>query len=119
MPRLRGVVLGGLLVAGWPATARGEEAVTVRGTRLAAGARDEAAASSQIRGSALEGAGVSTPDVLRRETGVNVTETGGYGALSTAAIRGATAAQTSVSSQAFGSTTIPRATPISRAFRSG
>lgn len=90
------MVLGGLLVAGWPAAARGEEAVTVRGARLAAGSRDEAATSSQLRGSALEGAGVSTSDVLRRETGVNVTETGGYGALSTAAIRGATAAQTSV-----------------------
>jgi vitamin B12 transporter len=86
----------GLLVAGWPAAAAGEDAVTVRGSRLSAGTRDEAATSSQIRGSALEGAGVSTADVLRRETGINVTETGGYGALSTAAIRGATAAQTSV-----------------------
>lgn len=84
-----------MLVVLVPSSARGQD-VTVRGSRLAPASRDEAAASSQIRGTALEGAGLSTPEVLRRETGVTVTETGGYGALSTAAIRGATAAQTSV-----------------------
>ncbi|AKV02211.1 outer membrane protein, TonB dependent [Labilithrix luteola] len=91
----RGALIGLVLAVLVPSSA-GAQDVTVRGSRLSPASRDEAAASSQIRGSALEGAGLSTPEVLRRETGVTVTETGGYGALSTAAIRGATAAQTSV-----------------------
>lgn len=88
-------ILAGLFAWGWSARAVAED-VTVHGNALPSGSRDEAAASSLIRGAALRGAGQSASDVLRRQTGVSVTETGGYGALSTAAIRGATSAQTSV-----------------------
>lgn len=58
--------------------------------------RDEAVAGSVIRRPALEAPGLSAPDVLRRETGVEVVQYGGFGAPATASIRGATAAQTPV-----------------------
>ncbi|NOU35131.1 MAG: TonB-dependent receptor, partial [Polyangiaceae bacterium] len=54
---------------------------------------DETAASSVVRGRRLQSPGLSAASLLRGETGVTVNEGGGYGALSTAAVRGATAAQ--------------------------
>ena len=44
----------------------------------------------------LEGPGLRAGDVLRRQPGVAIVDSGGYGALSTATIRGATSAQTPV-----------------------
>ena len=44
----------------------------------------------------LEAPGLRAGDVLRRQPGVAIVDTGGYGSLSTATIRGATSAQTPV-----------------------
>lgn len=60
------------------------------------GPRDPDGASSVVREDRLESAGTTAADVLRAQPGVAVRETGGYGSLSTASIRGATAAQTPV-----------------------
>ena len=57
---------------------------------------DPSIAGSVIPEERLEAAGAQTPELLRTQPGVGVTETGGYGSLSTATIRGATAAQTPV-----------------------
>jgi iron complex outermembrane receptor protein len=70
--------------------------VDVRGDPLAVGAKDPFAAGSVIRADRLDAPGLSAGDVLRTQPGVAVSDTGGYGALSTASIRGATAAQTPV-----------------------
>lgn len=53
-------------------------------------------ASSRITRERLAAPGVRAPEVLREETGVQITESGGLGAPATASIRGATAAQTPV-----------------------
>ncbi len=53
-------------------------------------------AGSVVRREKLEAPGLSAGDVLRRETGVEVVQYGGFGAPATASIRGATAAQTPV-----------------------
>jgi vitamin B12 transporter len=58
--------------------------------------RDESVAGSVVRRDELEAPGLTAPDVLRRETGVEVVQYGGFGAAATASIRGATAAQTPV-----------------------
>jgi vitamin B12 transporter len=53
-------------------------------------------ASSRVTRERLAAPGLRAPDVLREETGVQITEAGGLGAPATASIRGATAAQTPV-----------------------
>jgi iron complex outermembrane receptor protein len=58
--------------------------------------RDESVAGSVVRREKLEAPGLAAADVLRRETGVEVVQYGGFGAPATASIRGATAAQTPV-----------------------
>jgi vitamin B12 transporter len=58
--------------------------------------KDRSAAGSVIPAERLQAPGLRASDVLRTQPGVAVTETGGYGELSTASIRGATAAQTPV-----------------------
>ncbi len=60
------------------------------------GAKDPGVASSVLSRERLVGPGLEAQDVLRSEPGVAVTESGGFGAPSTAAIRGATAADTPV-----------------------
>lgn len=89
-------LIAGVLALSWSARSFGDDGVTIRADPLASGTRDDEAASSLVRRSALDGAGQSASDVLRRQVGVGISETGGYGALSTAAIRGATSAQTSL-----------------------
>lgn len=68
----------------------------MRGDLLAPPPKDPAAAGSVIHEDRLQAPGLSAGDVLRTQPGVAVLDTGGYGALSTASIRGATAAQTPV-----------------------
>lgn len=58
--------------------------------------KDRAVAGSVVREERLKAPGLQAADVLRTQPGVAVAETGGYGELSTASIRGATAAQTPV-----------------------
>lgn len=53
-------------------------------------------ASTVVSGARLREPGATAADVLRAVPGVNVVEAGGYGAVSTAHIRGSTAAQTPV-----------------------
>ncbi|MDP8999408.1 MAG: TonB-dependent receptor, partial [Myxococcota bacterium] len=53
-------------------------------------------AGGVVRGDRLRAPGLQASDVLRTQPGVAVLETGGYGAPSTASIRGATGAQTPV-----------------------
>jgi vitamin B12 transporter len=60
------------------------------------GPRDPAVAGSLLPRARLAGPGLEAQDVLRTQPGVVVTESGGYGAPATAAIRGATAADTPV-----------------------
>ncbi len=60
------------------------------------GPRDASVASSVLRRDRLVGPGLQPQDVLRTQPGVVVTESGGFGAPATAAIRGATAADTPV-----------------------
>jgi iron complex outermembrane receptor protein len=70
--------------------------VEVRGDPLAPPPKDPYAAGSVLHADRLASPGLSAADVLRTQPGVAVSDTGGYGALSTASIRGATAAQTPV-----------------------
>jgi vitamin B12 transporter len=70
--------------------------VEVRGARSSAPPRDVSVAGSVITEERLRAPGLQAFDVLRTQPGVAVVDTGGYGALSTASIRGATAAQTPV-----------------------
>jgi len=58
--------------------------------------RDQAVAGSVLTRDRLVGPGLEAQDVLRTQPGVAVTESGGFGAPATAAIRGATAADTPV-----------------------
>jgi iron complex outermembrane receptor protein len=78
-----------------PAPAQPLEVVTY-GDPLAPPPKDPFAAGSVIHADRLVAPGLSAADVLRTQPGVAVSDTGGYGALSTASIRGATAAQTPV-----------------------
>lgn len=73
-----------------------EVAVVVRGQRDGASSRDPTAASTVVRGAALERPGADAADVLADVPGVQVTRTGSSADLSTASIRGATSAQTPV-----------------------
>ncbi len=58
--------------------------------------KDTAVAGSVVRRDRLVGPGLEAQDVLRTQPGVAVVESGGFGAPATAAIRGATAADTPV-----------------------
>ncbi len=58
--------------------------------------QEDALAGSVVRRERLEQPGLQAADVLRRESGVEVVQYGGFGAAATASIRGATAAQTPV-----------------------
>jgi len=58
--------------------------------------KDPTVAGSVVKRDRLVGPGLEAQDVLRAQAGVAVTESGGFGAPSTAAIRGATAADTPV-----------------------
>lgn len=80
-----------------PAWADGAGAaeVEVRGERTTA-SRDATSASTVVVGDALRAPGTSSADVLSRVPGVEVTRTGSSSDLATAAIRGATSAQTPV-----------------------
>ena len=57
---------------------------------------DSSVAGSVVDEKRLAAAGARTVELLREQPGVAVTDTGGYGALATATIRGATSAQTPV-----------------------
>lgn len=70
--------------------------VDAYGDEAAPPPKDRSVAGSVIPAERLRAPGLRTSDVLRTQPGVAVTETGGYGELSTASIRGATAAQTPV-----------------------
>lgn len=72
--------------------------VRVEGERVRAPAppRDTSVAGSVLTRERLTGAGLQAADVLRTQPGILVTESGGIGAPATAAIRGATAADTPV-----------------------
>ena len=60
------------------------------------GPKDESVAGTVLTRDRLVGPGLEAQDVLRTQPGVVVTESGGFGAPATAAIRGATAADTPV-----------------------
>ncbi len=60
------------------------------------GPKDAAVAGSVVTRDRLAGPGLEAQDVLRTQPGVAVTESGGFGAPATAAIRGATAQDTPV-----------------------
>jgi len=70
--------------------------VTVHGAAPAYGARDGTALSTIVAGEELRRPGASAAEVLARVPGVEVTRTGSSSDLSTAAIRGATSAETPV-----------------------
>ena len=58
--------------------------------------KDSGTAGSVVHRDRLQAPGLESADVLRLQPGVTVFDTGGHGAPSTAAIRGATSAQTPV-----------------------
>ncbi len=68
--------------------------VEVRGEPIATPPKDPSVAGSVIPADRLQAPGLQASDALRTQPGVAVVETGGFGSLSTASIRGATAAQT-------------------------
>ena len=103
---IRGAVVAGVLALGVtrrasatpPAEPSGTRPleVVVRGEKAPPPPKEPSMAGSVIREDRLRAPGLSAGDVLRTQPGVAVANTGGYGALSTASIRGATAAQTPV-----------------------
>ena len=70
--------------------------VDVNGPAIPALSKDPFAAGSVITAEQLQAPGAQAADVLRTQPGINVIVTGGYGAFSTASLRGATATQTPV-----------------------
>ncbi|HEU4537917.1 MAG TPA: TonB-dependent receptor plug domain-containing protein, partial [Polyangiaceae bacterium] len=58
--------------------------------------KDPSLAGSVVREERLRAPGLRVAELLRTQPGVGVAESGGYGALSTATVRGSTAAQTPV-----------------------
>jgi vitamin B12 transporter len=91
-------LLAGLLGASLARPARADETtVVVRGaTGPLPPPKDPSLAGSVLRGERLRAPGLRVAELLRTQPGVGVAESGGYGALSTATVRGATAAQTPV-----------------------
>ena len=81
----------------WAGPARAE--VVIEGERDDAprpSRRDPTAASTQVRGEALQQPGRTSADVLERVPGVQVSRTGARSDLATASVRGASASQTPV-----------------------
>ncbi len=72
------------------------EEVVIRGHVLSPPPKDPFAAGSVVRADRLKSPGLQSSDVLRAQPGLSVWSTGGHGSLSTAAVRGATSAQTPV-----------------------
>ena len=94
-------VVGGRLVAlifclSRPVQAQGHTDVVVRGSLVPAANRDATVASSVVSGEDLREPGATAADVLGRVPGVQVSRTGSTSDLATAAIRGATSAQTPI-----------------------
>jgi iron complex outermembrane receptor protein len=58
--------------------------------------KDPHGATTVVPREELEAPGLRASDVLRRQPGIAIVDTGGYGSLSTASVRGATSAQTPV-----------------------
>jgi vitamin B12 transporter len=83
----------GATVSGAPVDEAAAAEVVVRGDALRdpVGPRDPAVASSVVTRDRLVEPGLEAQDILRTQPGVAVTESGGYGAPATAAVRGATA----------------------------
>jgi iron complex outermembrane receptor protein len=82
---------------GVPRSAWSDDAdVTVHGSLAPRATLDSTAASSSVSGEALRAPGTTSADVLGRLPGVQVARTGSASDLATAAIRGATSAQTPV-----------------------
>jgi vitamin B12 transporter len=73
-----------------------ETTIEVRGPLSRQGSRDDIAASTVVSGEKLQTPGATSADVLAGVPGVQVSRTGSASDLSTAAIRGATSAQTPV-----------------------
>ncbi len=95
---IRRATYAGLLVIGLTRRAAADEVteVVVRGEPIGAPPKEPSVAGSVIQEDRLRAPGLQASDVLRTQPGVAVHETGGYGSLSTAMIRGATAAQTPI-----------------------
>ena len=92
-------VTAAALTALLSSSAWGDEApieVVVHAPPPIAPPRDPSVAGSVVTEERLKAPGLQASDVLRTQPGVAVLQTGGYGELSTATIRGATAAQTPV-----------------------
>ena len=70
--------------------------VEVRGEPIPPPPKDPAVAGSVVGAEELRAAGLQANDVLRTQPGVQVRDTGGYDAPSTASLRGASAAQTPI-----------------------
>jgi iron complex outermembrane receptor protein len=89
---------GVLLIIGFARAASADDVieVVVRAEPIARPPKEPSVAGSVIPEERLRAPGLQASDVLRTQPGVAVHETGGYGSLSTAMIRGATAAQTPV-----------------------
>jgi iron complex outermembrane receptor protein len=81
-----------------PATESPPEQVEVRGdaVRDPVGPKDPNVAGSVLTRERLSGPGLQPQDVLRTQPGVAISESGGFGAPATAAVRGATATETPV-----------------------
>ena len=70
--------------------------VEVRGEPIPSPPKDPSVAGSVVTTERMQGPGLQASDVLRTQPGVQVRDTGGFDAPSTASIRGASAAQTPV-----------------------
>lgn len=90
-----GVVFLALLA---PRKTRADEAIEieVHGDPIGLPPKEPSVAGGVIRRERLNSPGLEAADALRTQPGIAVFETGGYGALSTASVRGATSAQTPV-----------------------
>jgi vitamin B12 transporter len=91
----RGAVLLALVAS---RRSRAEEPIEieVQGDAIAVPPKEPSVAGGVIRRERLDSPGLQAGDALRTQSGVGVFETGGYGSLSTASVRGATSAQTPV-----------------------
>jgi iron complex outermembrane receptor protein len=70
--------------------------IEVQGDAIGLPPKEPSVAGGVIRRERLNSPGLEAGDVLRTQPGVGIFESGGYGSLSTASIRGATSAQTPV-----------------------
>jgi vitamin B12 transporter len=81
-----------------PRRSRADEPIEieVQGDAIGLPPKEPSVAGSVIRRERLSSPGLEAGDALRTQPGVAIFETGGYGSLSTASVRGATSAQTPV-----------------------